>query len=285
MREKSKTNQHKSLKPPLEQSCAASTVEKKNGSLLGWLAWRVCSGEDALSTRQLLEHKLIVVSPLPANIYFPAIPTLSNVFEESVESINLTVTVYLAMQGVCMSDSSCTNLSRCRSHVLTAPMVWGPLSDKVGRRPVFILCFILLVGSSIGLALTPPSAFWLLLLLRAFQAGGCASTIALGMCCTWIDMVKTADQSQEPVSLGTSPQKRNEEDILECSIWVRWFVNPQDYVRHLTMNSSLLALAQHWVELCHKVWGGGLSTRHDVVCRLTASGRYFGSLRYLRPSA
>jgi hypothetical protein len=40
-------------------------------------------------------------SPLPANIYFPAIPTLAQVFGKSTELINVTVTVYLVMQGVC----------------------------------------------------------------------------------------------------------------------------------------------------------------------------------------
>ncbi|EXJ84722.1 hypothetical protein A1O3_05393 [Capronia epimyces CBS 606.96] len=100
-------------------------------------------------------------SPLPANIYFPAMPTLATVFDVSVESINLTVTIYLVMQGI-------------------SPMLWGPLSDRLGRRPMFLICLTILVASCIGLALTPPSAFWLFLLLRALQAGGCASTIALG---------------------------------------------------------------------------------------------------------
>ncbi|KAB5581296.1 major facilitator superfamily domain-containing protein [Coniochaeta sp. 2T2.1] len=100
-------------------------------------------------------------SPLPANIYFPAIPTLATVFHRTVEDINLTVTIYLAMQGC-------------------SPMLWGPLSDKYGRRPLLLVCLLILVGSSLGLALCPASAFWLLLLLRALQAGGCASTISLG---------------------------------------------------------------------------------------------------------
>lgn len=100
-------------------------------------------------------------SPLPANIYFPAIPTLATVFNRSTEDLNLTVTIYLAMQGC-------------------SPMLWGPLSDRYGRRPWFLLCLLILIGSSLGLALCPTSAFWLLLLLRAVQAGGCASTIALG---------------------------------------------------------------------------------------------------------
>ncbi|VUC31479.1 unnamed protein product [Clonostachys rosea] len=100
-------------------------------------------------------------SPLPANIYFPAIPKLAVVFDRSIEDLNLTVTVYLAMQGI-------------------SPMLWGPLSDRYGRRPSYLLCLLILVGSTIGLALCPVSQFWLLLLLRALQAGGCASTIALG---------------------------------------------------------------------------------------------------------
>ena len=100
-------------------------------------------------------------SPLPANIYFPAIPTLARVFDRSIEDINLTVTIYLAMQGC-------------------SPMLWGPLSDRYGRRPSFLICLFILMGSSLGLALCPANAFWLLLLLRALQAAGCASTISLG---------------------------------------------------------------------------------------------------------
>ncbi|KAK3377464.1 major facilitator superfamily domain-containing protein [Podospora didyma] len=79
--------------------------------------------------------------PLPANIYCPAILTLATVFARPVEDIDLTVAVYLAI-------------------------------------PLFLACLFILVASSLGLALCPTSAFWLLL-LRALQAGGCASTISL----------------------------------------------------------------------------------------------------------
>lgn len=40
-------------------------------------------------------------SPLTANIYLPAIPTIATAFDKSIELINLTVTVYMVLQGVC----------------------------------------------------------------------------------------------------------------------------------------------------------------------------------------
>jgi hypothetical protein len=40
-------------------------------------------------------------SPFTANIYFPAIPAISADFHKSIELINLTVTVYMVMQGLC----------------------------------------------------------------------------------------------------------------------------------------------------------------------------------------
>ncbi|KAF2006239.1 MFS general substrate transporter [Amniculicola lignicola CBS 123094] len=100
-------------------------------------------------------------SPLPANIYFPAIPTIAFAFNKSTDLINQTVTVYLIFQGI-------------------SPMLWGPISDRYGRRPVYLVCLSILVLSSIGMALCPTDSFWLLLFLRCFQSGGSASTIALG---------------------------------------------------------------------------------------------------------
>ncbi|KAJ7750929.1 MFS general substrate transporter [Mycena maculata] len=100
-------------------------------------------------------------SPLSANIYFPAIPTLAVAFNKSIEDINLTVTLNMVFQGI-------------------SPMFWGTLSDSYGRRHMFILCLLLLALSCVGLALTPTSDYWLLLLLRCFQAAGSASTIAIG---------------------------------------------------------------------------------------------------------
>ncbi|KAF8640674.1 hypothetical protein AX17_000331 [Amanita inopinata Kibby_2008] len=100
-------------------------------------------------------------SPLTSSIYFPAIPTIAVAFHKSIELINLTITMYMVLQGV-------------------SPMVWGALSDRFGRRPIILACLSVLTLSCIGLALVPTSAYWLLMLLRCLQAAGSASTIALG---------------------------------------------------------------------------------------------------------
>ncbi|KAI0081828.1 MFS general substrate transporter [Panus rudis PR-1116 ss-1] len=100
-------------------------------------------------------------SPLTSNSYFPAIPTISQQFHKSIELINLTVTVYVVFQGI-------------------APMLWGSISDRLGRRPIFLICLLFLALTCVGVALTPTNAYWLLLFLRCLQAFGSASTIALG---------------------------------------------------------------------------------------------------------
>ncbi|KAH8922409.1 MFS general substrate transporter [Atractiella rhizophila] len=99
-------------------------------------------------------------SPLTANIYFPAIPNIANALHKTIQDINLTVTIYQVGQGV-------------------APMFWGTISDTSGRRLMFIANLIVLMLACIGLALTPTSDYWLLLVLRLLQAFGSASTVAL----------------------------------------------------------------------------------------------------------
>jgi multidrug resistance protein len=58
------------------------------------------------------------------------------------------------------------------------PGMFAAVSDSVGRRPTYMFCFIVYVGSNIGLACT--KHYWLLMLLRAIQATGNSATVALG---------------------------------------------------------------------------------------------------------
>ncbi|KAJ7572197.1 major facilitator superfamily domain-containing protein [Mycena floridula] len=100
-------------------------------------------------------------SPLTANIYFPAIPTLVVEFKKSTELINLTVTMYMIFQALSL-------------------MVFGSMADTKGQRPMFISCLAILTLTCIGLALVPTSDYWLLMVLCGVQAVGSSSTVALG---------------------------------------------------------------------------------------------------------
>ncbi|GAQ47524.1 hypothetical protein AtubIFM56815_003849 [Aspergillus tubingensis] len=98
-------------------------------------------------------------SGFASNIYFPALPTIANDLNVSIELLNLTVTSYLIFQGL-------------------APSLWGPVSDVKGRRTAYMCTFIVFLGACIGLAETKNYAT--LVVLRCLQSTGSASTIAIG---------------------------------------------------------------------------------------------------------
>ena len=115
-------------------------------------------------------------SPLSANIYFPALNALSRDLKVSSELINLTLTSYMIFQGL-------------------APTVFGDLGDMTGRRPAYVLGFIIYIGkhlhssvpwslltpqlgANVGLALQ--NNYVALLILRCLQSTGSSGTVALG---------------------------------------------------------------------------------------------------------
>ena len=76
-----------------------------------------------------------------------------------------------------------------------APSFWGPLSDLVGRRPVYVGTLIVFVGICIGLALA--HSYAALLILRMLQAFGASSAIALGNCFIYFFLgIRTTNEFQ-----------------------------------------------------------------------------------------
>ncbi|KAI8631942.1 chloramphenicol resistance protein [Xylariaceae sp. FL1651] len=98
------------------------------------------------------------ISPITANIYFPAIPTLAQDLGVGIDKINLTLTTYMILQAL-------------------APTICGEFGDIAGRRPAFIITFIIYLGANVGLALQRNYAA--LLVLRMLQSAGSSGTIAL----------------------------------------------------------------------------------------------------------
>ncbi|OJJ82216.1 uncharacterized protein ASPGLDRAFT_130875 [Aspergillus glaucus CBS 516.65] len=97
-------------------------------------------------------------SSLSAQIYFPALNALAEDLGVSSSLINLTVTSYMIFQGI-------------------APMFLGSFADQTGRRPAYIICFVIYIASNIGLALQ--SNYAALIVLRCLQSSGISSSVAL----------------------------------------------------------------------------------------------------------
>jgi multidrug resistance protein len=97
-------------------------------------------------------------SPFTAFIYFPALQSIASDLGVTIELMNITVTVYLLVQAL-------------------VPAFLGDLSESIGRRPVYLLIFVVYCAASIGLALQRD--YTALLVLRMLQSAGSSGTIAL----------------------------------------------------------------------------------------------------------
>jgi multidrug resistance protein len=98
-------------------------------------------------------------SPLTANIYLPCVPLLKEDFHTTLQLINMTITAYILVQGI-------------------APTFFSQLSEKLGRRPVYILTFSIFVLSSLALSLQ--HSYNALLILRMVQSLGASVSTSMG---------------------------------------------------------------------------------------------------------
>src|SRR5271154_2065674 len=97
-------------------------------------------------------------SPFSAFIYFPALNAIAQSLSVSLELMNITITMYLVVQGI-------------------VPSIFGDLSDTLGRRPTYLLVFLIYLSASLGLAFQ--NSYTALLVLRMLQSAGSSGTIAL----------------------------------------------------------------------------------------------------------
>ncbi|KAH7411043.1 major facilitator superfamily domain-containing protein [Cadophora sp. MPI-SDFR-AT-0126] len=90
---------------------------------------------------------------------YHALNPLQEELNVSTTLINLTLTSYMIFQGL-------------------APTIFGDLADMAGRRPAYIIAFIIYLGANIGLALQ--NSYAALFILRCLQSTGSSGAIALG---------------------------------------------------------------------------------------------------------
>jgi MFS transporter, DHA1 family, multidrug resistance protein len=98
------------------------------------------------------------VGPLALNIFMPSLPGLQNYFGVSYATAQLTLTLYLIGMAVCQ-------------------LIYGPLSDRYGRRPLLLAGMAIFVAASFAASLAP-SIEWLIA-ARLLQAIGGSSGIVL----------------------------------------------------------------------------------------------------------
>ena len=79
---------------------------------------------------------LVALGPISTDLYLPSLPILAATFETTVPTVQLTLGVFLAGFAGAM-------------------LVYGPISDRFGRRPAVLGALALYLGASIGCALAP----------------------------------------------------------------------------------------------------------------------------------
>lgn len=95
--------------------------------------------------------------PLSTDLYLPALPTMSKSFGAPEYQVNLTLTLFFVFYAIAM-------------------LVWGPISDRHGRRPVLILglsCYTI-AGALCAVA---PSVFFLIGFRVVQAVGAGAATV------------------------------------------------------------------------------------------------------------
>jgi DHA1 family bicyclomycin/chloramphenicol resistance-like MFS transporter len=99
---------------------------------------------------------LLGIQPITTDLYLPALPALTEGFGAPVSQAQLTLTTLLLAFGV-------------------SQLVWGPLSDRFGRRPVLLLGLAAYTLASIGCALA--SSMPLLIAWRTVQGAAMGAAV------------------------------------------------------------------------------------------------------------
>lgn len=207
--------------------------------------------EAPYSSFSLFEKRMIVLaaslsaffSPLTAQIYFPALNAVADAFDVSTTKINLTVTTYMIFQGI-------------------TPMFIGGFADTAGRRPAYMICFVVYIAANIGVALC--QNYPELLVLRSIQSAGSSSTVALCQAVV-ADTVTSSERGQYigitvlPIVLAPSLGPVLGGILAQYLGWrsIFWFLT-------IIAVITLVAMLLFFPETCRRIVGDGSIRPHPV---------------------
>lgn len=109
-----------------------------------------------LSAALFLMVPFDLLASMGMDIYLPVVPHMSQALQTNPAMIQLTLSLYLLLLG-------------------TGQLIFGPLSDKFGRRPVLLGGAFAFTAASAGLAMSTSAN--LFLVLRLTQAAGAAAML------------------------------------------------------------------------------------------------------------
>ncbi len=106
----------------------------------------------------LLLIPLVILGPLAVDIFLPALPTMAKGLDVSPTLMQWTITVYMFSLGV-------------------GQLIFGPLSDKLGRKPIFMFGLLLYVVTAVFIVYA--GDYVIHIVLRAIQGiASCAIMVA-----------------------------------------------------------------------------------------------------------
>ena len=97
-----------------------------------------------------------LLASLGMDIYLPIVPAMPAILGTSASVVQMTLTLYMIMLGV-------------------GQVLFGPVSDRIGRRPVLVIGVVLFIAATLGLAATSSASTFLT--LRVVQAFGASAML------------------------------------------------------------------------------------------------------------
>ena len=104
----------------------------------------------------LMLSMLLGIQPVTTDLYLPALPALTEGFGASMPAAQLTLSALLLAFG-------------------TSQLIWGPMSDRFGRRPILLWGLAAYTLASIGSTLAPSMA--LLIVWRVVQGAAMGAVV------------------------------------------------------------------------------------------------------------
>lgn len=123
---------------------------------------RTSSSAFALGQNALIVYLAFLSAfvPLSTDLYLPALPSMAQFFNAPPELTNLTLSCFMLLYALSM-------------------LIWGPFSDKYGRKPILLAGLFIYIAASVASALS--GTVYQLIAGRCFQAVGSGAVSAVSL--------------------------------------------------------------------------------------------------------